>query len=356
MRAPSLFRRVVAYLTGYVTFPNPDHASALALWCMGTHVYPHVDTFPYLAITADTKRAGKSLTAELAGALCANARNITGATPAAVFQLIRDESPTIIMDEAEAQQSEAAGDLMRALLNSGYRRGQTIPRVAVKGVVEWPTYCPKAFVLIGDVRDTLRDRSIVVRLKRADPARRYVRSLAMMEGHVLRDEIAELATAQAGAVARRYQDHPGLPFLPSSRDEELWVTLATVAETMAPELAADLPRLATDLCVEKTAPARKVVTLAGAEEEAESEEYGLRLLRDLVSLMDGRGYLTTADALAALHALPTAPWRRFRGDGLTAIDMGNLLARFGVRSRNKKHGRQVLKAYLAADCRAALPG
>ena len=39
---------------------------------------------------------------------------------------------------------------------------------------KYSLYCPKAFIQIGDVRGTLQDRSIVVRImERAEPRERY---------------------------------------------------------------------------------------------------------------------------------------------------------------------------------------
>lgn len=329
MTPRDLLTRVSAFLRRYVTFTDPDHATALALWVLGTHLWPHFDAYPYLVITSATKRSGKTRLAELLSFLAANARNCAAMTAATVFRSIREEQPTLFMDEAETLSGENAST-MRAVLNVGYRRGQTIPRMEHGKMEEFPVYCPKVFVLIGDVYDTLRDRSIIVALKRAAASMRFVWQHAEAEGHELRNHLATWAEDHAGAVAHRYARHEGAPYLPD-RDEEIWLPLLTLAEAMAPEQLTECQRIATDMAVEKTAPKRTYTELEGAEEEADADEYGSRLLYDLLAVLQGHRHLYTVDVLAILASIPTAPWRKFRGRGLTALDMSHLLRRFGVK-------------------------
>src|SRR5207247_3545549 len=52
--------------------------------------------------------------------------------------------------------------LFRSVLNGGYRKGATVTR---RGLT-YAVYSPKVFILIGDVFDTLRDRSIVIEMWR----------------------------------------------------------------------------------------------------------------------------------------------------------------------------------------------
>lgn len=170
---------VEAFVSQYVTFANPGHAFALALWTLGTYMWPSFDQFPYICITADTKRAGKTRCAEVMSKVVANPR-FTGASASAIFRMIRDEKPTLFMDEAESMLSGESHNTMHEVMNKGNRAGQTISRTDMSaageeqpdgsvssGVRHWPVYCPKVFILIGDVYDTLRDRSVVIRMRRA---------------------------------------------------------------------------------------------------------------------------------------------------------------------------------------------
>lgn len=355
----SLLANIEAYIGKYLSFPNPDIIRVLALWAVSTHLFLHFDAFPYLSITADTKRAGKTRLAEILAFLCRRPRLATAMTPAALYRLIELESPTVFFDEAETLSSDATGT-MRSVLNSGYRRGQTVSRASTDGSVrDYPVYCPKAFVLIGDVNDTLRDRSIVVRMERGEAPARFVYEIAKGEGFELREQVAKLTTAQAMAIEQVYMRHAGLPFL-GDRDEEIWLPLFCVCEALFPDVAEDFKRIAVDLATAKTAPARRHASLKGMEDEHQEDEYAKKLLRDVYGLLGGRGHIFTADVMTGLYAIPTAPWRAFRGTGLSPIDMSNLLARFGVAPKpirvgsSRKPGSKVARGYRRPDLHAAL--
>lgn len=343
-----LLREAESYLLRYVTYSTPDYAFVAALWGAATYLWPHFDAFPYLVITSDTKRSGKSRFAEILSFMSANSRNIAGMTPATVFRCIRDENPTLFMDEAETLTSEAAS-MMRAVLNVGYRKGQVIPRMGKMGVEDWPAYCPKAFILIGDVYDTLRDRSIVIRMKRAEAPSRFLYEVAKVDGADLGTLLKESLEEYRDTIMTEYMSENRLAFL-ADRDEEIWLPLFAVASVMCPDRITELQRIAVDMATEKTSEARRYTNLLGAEKEAEEEEYARRLVHDLLAVMHGNRFVYSTDALPLLRELPTGPWRRFRGEGLTAIDMANMLSRFGLAPKNiksgtKKRGTVVRKGY-----------
>lgn len=342
-----LLAEAQAFLLRYVTFTTTDYALVASLWAAATYLWPHFDAFPYLIITSDTKRSGKSRFAEVLSFMCANPSNMAGMTPATVFRSIRDENPTLFMDEAETLSSEAAS-MMRAILNVGYRKGQTIPRMGKVGVEHWPAYCPKVFILIGDVYDTLRDRSIVVRMKRGDAPSRFLYETAKLDGGDIGTRFKEMLEEHRDAIMTAYTTHAGLTFL-ADRDEEIWLPLFAVLSVLDPARIVELQRLAVDMATEKTADSRRHTDLLGAEKEADELEYADRLVSDLLLVIGNNKSVYSTDALSLLKALPTGPWRKFRGDGLTAIDMSNMLSRFGLKPKSISVGnrkeRQVRRGY-----------
>lgn len=326
-RPAPLLRAIQTYLEQYVAFSSPDHSFLCALWVVGTYLWPHFDAFPYLVITSDTKRSGKTRLSELLSFMVSEPRTVTGVTAATIYRMIRDDNPTLIIDEAESLSSDKA-DNTRAALNSGYRRGQTIPRQGLSGNIEhWPTYCAKIFILIGDVYDTLRDRSIVVRMVRAGAPQRFVYERAKAEGVAIRERMVSTVEDKRAALRARYNRHPGLPFL-SDRDEEIWTPLAVINDTFADERVEEFQRMAVDMATEKTVAARVHYTLKDAEDAAESAEYAERLVRDLITVTNGHTFVYSEDAIERLRAAPTMPWRKFRGEGIDAIAVGHLLARY----------------------------
>lgn len=344
-----------SYLLRYVSFTENSHAFVAALWAAGTYLWPHFDAFPYLTITSSTKRSGKSRFAELLSFMSSNPRNMAGMTPATVFRSIRDEQPTLFMDEAESLSSESAS-MIRSVLNIGYRKGQVIPRMGKQGVEEWPAYCPKAFILIGDVYDTLRDRSIIFTMRRGEAPTRFLFEPAKLDGNDIGAAFKEALEFHREAIMAAYSVG-GLEFL-ADRDEEIWLPLFAIASVLTPDRVVELQRIAVDMATDKTSDAKRHTNLLGAEKEAEEIEYAKRLVHDLLAIMGTAKSVFSTDALPKLYELPTGPWRRFRGEGLTAIDMSNMLSRFGVKPKSISVGtrkdREVRRGYTRDNVMAGI--
>ena len=326
----NLIERIETYIQDYVTLADPAYSLPVALWVIGTFCFLDFDAYPYLVITSPTKRSGKTRLAEMISFCCSNPRNFAAMTAHTVFRSIEDEHPTIIFDEAETLNSEAAGT-MRSVLNVGYRRGQTVPRGTTTGIKEYATYCPKVFILIGDVYDTLRDRSITITMQRAETRKRFTFEAAREEGKVLREVAAEAVRANGGNIKKAFRDHTGLPFL-MDRDEEIWTSLFCLCDVFCKNRLIELQAAASDMAAEKTGESKRYINLKAAEDKATEDEYAKKALADLYSLfvVGGGRVVRSEHAIEQLKMIPTAPWRKFRGDGLTAMDLSTLLNRFGV--------------------------
>lgn len=337
-----LLSHIETFLNRFVTFTD-SYSLPIALWAICTYLFPNFDAFPYMVITSETKRSGKTRLAELVSFVCSNPRNFGAMTASSMFRIIEEVQPTIFFDEAEVLTGESAG-MMRSVLNMGYRKGSTVPRTIGGEVVEFKTYCPKVFILIGDVLDTLRDRSIIVRMKRGEPKERFVYESVKSEGEAIRDEIQAVIDARSSEIVNAFCEYKGISFL-TDRDEEIWTPIFVLASVICPDRMTELERIAVDMATEKTAPKRQYRSLGQSEEDAQNEEYGIRLLADLHQVMQGKKSISNVDAVEALRALPTAPWRKFRGDGLTKHNIADMLSRFGIRTMTIRHGESVLRGY-----------
>lgn len=326
----NIVERIETYISDYVTLADPQYSLPIALWIIGTYCYADFDAYPYLCITSPTKRSGKTRLSEMIAFCASNPRNFAALTAATLFRSIDVDKPTVIFDESESLNSEAAST-MRSVLNVGYRRGQTVPRAAAGGIKEYSTYCPKIFILIGDVYDTLRDRSIVITMQRAETRKRFTFEAAREEGKAMRELIDGAVKQHSGDIKKAFMSHKGLPFL-MDRDEEIWTSLFCIAEVFAKHRITELQAAASDMAAEKTGDSKKYINMKAAEDKATDDEYAKKALTDLYTLFLQNGkHIKTDDAITNLKAIPTAPWRKFRGDGITAHDLANLLNRFGVR-------------------------
>lgn len=351
------------FVAAYVTYPDGGYKFVLALWTLATYMWPEFDAFPYVAITAATKRSGKTRCMEILSFVASHAKRLTGATAASMFRSLKQDPSVMFFDESEKMGSDAATDL-RAVVNTGYRKGGSIERTGEKGKVEtFLTYCPKVFVLIGDVTDTYRDRSIIVRMVRAQPPKRFLWETAESEGKELGERL-QTAVADMKSIVRQVYGNAdlfdSLSFL-NDRDAEIWAPLFAVCTAFCPSRVVELTAVAADFATLKTAPSRKhsAVELQAAEDNAMEQEYAERLLADIFRVMGDYRYLWTEDLLAALFALPTGPWRRLRGTGITAVNIADMMKRFELRPKmirspgGRKHSK-MLRGYTREDVVTAM--
>lgn len=358
-----LLNRIEQYITSYVCFDVPGMALPIALWIMGTHIFETFDSFAYLVITSNTKRSGKTRLSEIISFAASNPMNFSAMTPSTLFRVINPNNeriyteeepfipPTIVFDEAEALSSESAGT-MRSVLNAGYRKGQSVPRTVGQEVIQFKVYCPKIFILIGDVYDTLRDRSIVINMRRADTSKRFVYDVARSEGATLRMLINDVVNTNQAAILAQYQVDR-VPFL-SDREEEIWLPLFALCTTLAPNRLRDLQRIAVDISALKTAAKVGYRDLDLFETQGEQQEYAERAAADLLKVIDGAKAISSADAVVKMRDLDLSPWRTFRGKGIDQLSLADLLSVLRIPAVNIRFGSgrknsTVLKGYRFDD-------
>jgi hypothetical protein len=320
----------------------------LSLWSIATHLFAGFDTFPYLAVTSPTKRCGKSRVGELLEFVSANPENTVEISPAALFRLVHEKKPTLILEEAEnlSGKSEST-EALRAILNAGYRKGKKVRRSAKKNedgsyqVEEFETFCPKVIILIGSLPDTLSDRCIPIRMKRRtnENLARFRFSTAQKEAAPVKDQMAAWAAANMNKVIDHYLKND-LLFI-SDREAELWLPLFSLLAVAHPGRLAELEITAMQLSDVKSAN--------------EPTERGIKLLADLRQVFAGpadeAGQLTSQALLSSLRKIEESPWKDWRnGKGLSARNLAELLRPYEIRPQNVRTERgRVGKAY-KKDC------
>ena len=148
----------------------------IAVWVLATYVYKSFFYFPYLWVTSPGKRAGKTRLLEVLTQLVNVPSGIKINPSVASLYHKTDRGCTLILDEVEKlQQSdhELYGATM-AILNGGFQKGSTVDRM-MKGSdgnqveVSYQIYGPKILAGIRSVTDTIRDRSLAIRMLRKVP-------------------------------------------------------------------------------------------------------------------------------------------------------------------------------------------
>jgi hypothetical protein len=366
----SIFLRIRDFLTSYVAFSDPRFADVCALWVMGTHVYQRFDSFGYLVITAATKRAGKSVLAELMSMLSHQSKMGSGLSASVMREYI-SKGNTVFFDESETANSEAAGQ-MRSYLNIGYRKGQMIPvRTSPTEIIEIPAYSPKAFILIGDVNDTLRDRSVVIEMIRvARPPQVYRYSQALAEaaeiiGAIDKHGDSQMHEAINSAYKGEIFDAYEIDVL-QGREGEVWTTILSLAQAFCPDRMNTIIACATDLAAIKQTTEKRTFSdiRIEAENSANVDLFSDYALRDLMSVFKrSEDRIASMDAIERMKAIPTSPWRTYKGTGLDATMLGELLNihfKKGTTSTKQskttkpiRMGKKIVRGYYRKDVKAA---
>ena len=249
----------------------PAHAvDATALWIVAAHAIDATRVAPILAILSPTKRCGKSRLLTLVARMVPRALTASNITPAAIFRVIQQCAPTLLIDEADTFITRS--EEIRGVLNSGHTREAAFVVRCVGDDFEprqFSTWGFKVVAMIGKLPDTLADRAIAVQMKR----RLATEAVA---------DVDATACASAGRLARRcarfVKDHrraltdaqPERPVGLHDRAADNWRPLLAVADAGGPLWGA-----------RARAAARALTT-----SDQETASLRIELLRDIRDILD----------------------------------------------------------------------
>lgn len=133
-----------------------------------TWVYDNYETIPYLRFIGDYG-TGKSRALKTIGNLCYKPIFAGGAiTTSPIFRLINDFHGTLVIDEADFNNSDHYSELVK-ILNCGYQRGMPVLRTegdAVKQPKAFDVFSPKLIATRGEYKDlALESRCITTHMK-----------------------------------------------------------------------------------------------------------------------------------------------------------------------------------------------
>jgi len=311
------------FLREYVVMSSAQ-ADAATLWAAHTHAADAVETTPFLGVTSPTKRCGKTRLLDVLELVVARPWRTIMPSEAVLYRKIEAVSPTLMLDETDAvfDKSNGSTEPLRALLNAGNRRGTSVPRCVgpTQQLVDFATFCPKALAGIGELPDTVADRSILIRLARKRPdesTRRFRRREALEVAEPIAQELASWAQ---DAISELEAARPKIPDALDDRAEEAWEPLLAIAE------------LAGGTWPER---ARRAARELSGGREAEDEALGPWLLRDIRDVFAARSIdrLSSADLAASLNEIETSPWGDIRGKELDARSLARRLKPFFVTPR-----------------------
>jgi hypothetical protein len=330
----ALLRDAEDFIRRYLVLP-PGALLPVALWGKGTHLFPIFDCFPYLAVVSPTKQCGKTRLLEVLGLMCSDAERTSNISEAALFRLIEQHHPTLLLDEMEQLREKGErAQILRNLLNAGNRRDAVAIRCADGGarIERCNVFCPKALATIGSLPETITDRAICIQMQRRTQAEKIERFLFQKvepEARKLRERFAAWAKYHRDTIQAAYANAPDLDFL-GDRDAEAWMPLFAILAVADPGRLKELRQSAELLSGQK-------------HEDAADESLAVRALLDADSVLgDAAEHIRSADLLSRLRAIEESPWSNSDFD---ARRLARLLRSFGIRSKPFRDGDSTPRGY-----------
>jgi hypothetical protein len=327
---------LLGFVTRYVAFPSEHEPVALALWIAHSYLIEQLDASPILATMSVEPRSGKTRVLDCLALLVPNPRRMIGPSEAVFYTVLaRRPRPIVLFDEIDTvfgKHPSERTEGIRAVFNSGNRRGTPVLRVSFEGkrrvVEEFDVFGPKAVAGIGSLPSTVADRSIILRLKRRAP-----------HEHVAKFRINR-ATAEAHAIVLPDWSAvtlvPDVPDVPDGLDDRAadgWEPLLAIADVAGGSWPASARAAAIALSAAGDAPS----------------SVGIRLLSDTRDVFGAAAHLATGELLRRLYELEDAPWNEWYGKPISARELAKLLHPYRVDTKQRRVNGEVVRGYFAQD-------
>ncbi|RBM05649.1 DUF3631 domain-containing protein [Streptomyces sp. PT12] len=346
----ALLNEVEAFHRRFNAFPSEAAYVAVVLWDAHAHLLDCFDSTPRLAFLSPEPGSGKTRGLEVISTLVPHPMHAVNASPAALFRAVADQAgrPVVLFDEIDTVFGPKAKDNedLRGLLNAGHRRSGVSYRCVGDGgnqaVVAFPSYCAVALAGLGHLPDTIKARSVIVRMRRrahTEPVEPYRHRIHEPQGNALRDRLAAWVAQARDRIDGVF---PEMPEGITDRPADVWEPLLAVADAAG----GDWPERARAACVE-------LVTTVNDDDRT---SLGVRLLTDLRDqVFPGETAVSTVQILHILNRLEESPWGDLDGQPLTPRRLSRMLKEYvtakgtPIAPRAVRIGGQPTKGYHRDD-------
>lgn len=237
-----LANEILSILESYLTFEEKHYSCAIALWVLGTFCFDCFLAFPRLLITSPRPRCGKSTLMNLLKKLVNKGVSASNITSSSIFRVIESCCPTLLIDEADTFLN--SNEEMRGVVNSSHsKEGAHILRTEANtktknyDVKSFSTWAVIAIAMIKKPRDTIKDRSIIIPLKRQKKLKKqrmnkksYITFCANMK--IIRQKCKRWVNDNF----EKLENHdPKIPETENDRLADNWFSLFVIAELLSEE-------------------------------------------------------------------------------------------------------------------------
>lgn len=337
----NILNRIETFVRRYCILPSESCYAAVALWAAHTWIFHKFEVTPRLVLPSPEKGSGKTRVLECLGNICSNPIQTINISPAALFRIIEQDGPTILMDEVDTifvgTNPGDSQEALRGIFNAGYKQGAKVQRCINFGesVAEFAVFAPAALAGIGNLPDTIMDRAVIIRMRKrsiGEHVEPYRIRTAKVETHQLRIDIERWAKSLEKVDP--YDSEVPLPDGIRDRLAEVWEPLIWIAS------------LAGEEWLERAQIA--AVELAGAAKAHRDEGLGHQLLLDIRQVFEDSGTdrIPTKMLVLRLIAMEESPWASFEyGRSLNSRQLAQMLKAYEISSRTIRVGSTTAKGY-----------
>jgi 5S rRNA maturation endonuclease (ribonuclease M5) len=320
----------------------PEHgAVAMALWCMHAWTIDAAYTSPFLTFTSPEMRCGKSTAMEALLWTAPRTVMASNISPSAFYRYIDRDRPTLLIDEAETHTHR---EDTRGILDGGHTRASAHTIRCVGDASEpklFSTWGPKVIAGIGKMQATIRDRSIIILMKRKKTTEKVkrLRGRDTDEFRALRQQACRWAKDN---IATLKEAEPARPGGLNDRAADHWEPLFAIADLAGDEWAAK---------------ARAAALALSGDNDAETDSLGVQLLAAIKDLMEGLNAesVVSQAVVEHLHKDESGPWLAYgkMQKPITQRQVSDLLKPYGIKPRTIRDGWDTKKGYKFAWLKAA---
>ncbi len=319
-----------AFIARYVSLSDVQ-LDAVTLWSAHTWAFDAAESTPYLAIQSLSPGSGKTLLLEVLELLVQNPWLTGRVTGPCLVRKVDAEKPTLLLDETDTLFTGAAQSqqMLRGVLNSGYRIGGKTSYAVGGSYKDLYTYCPKAFAGLTALPTTVADRSIPIMMKKRtafQPVQRLKRRAVKAEAQIPRMMLVRFASQNIDRLAM------ALPEIPEALDDraaDVWEPLLAIADAAGGTWPERARRAAVELCA--------------GRKNANTEATAFNLLVDIKSIFDGMRVEKIKTA-ALLDCLAGMTWQDDRA--LDAMLLADMLRGFSITPCKLRFGKQIAQGYV----------
>jgi hypothetical protein len=349
VEGPNLLARCEKFLRSYVHMGDELLYPLLAVWSIGTYVYPLFSHYGYMFFHSAFPRSGKTRVEEVLSHLCFEATVPLNAPTVATIRETAAEGHTVILDTLERWRGKSpeAHCAAMELLDAGFRNGGTVAKMVSSGDGKWkkesfPVYAPYVLAAIDkeSLTDTALDRSFAIEMHRKSISikkQKYNFDRCEQECGSLRDDLYRWALENAGGLSATYEGaelESAVDALElNDRAADIWKPLFAVVRVLR--------------CDEAWQPLTSVAIEMSRDPEAAEREHVRVIAQSLRKLVNGSGAAVGKTSDFVIHLL------MMDGLEIPERELHDMLSQWGFSQESKRLDEGPRRAWELQDSKLA---